>query len=257
MDSVRDSLQTAYADVLSFIGIKNCYFLYPDGKTGVVKPLKITETGWTVIAADKQRAAERVTGGQRFVIQTENPLDILEMPVEAVPCYGEALGENCLGVYSQGVYSYELSFPEPFPEWLERKIVEYRRIILSSEKRSEARYEVGLAGWKDFGLKSGEQRLLAGNKPVKALLNNVSIHGSLITAEQVPRESALVKAGKTMADALRDSVVCLRGLKSMYSRTLLWCGWSRRQNGCTDIRCGLWSRLLLSGRSGLSCTGNI
>jgi hypothetical protein len=52
------------------------------------------------------------------------------------------------------------------------------------------------------GKSPDEQRLLAGNKPVKALLNTVSIHGSLITAEQVPRESALVKAGKTMAGRL-------------------------------------------------------
>ncbi len=195
MDSLTDSLQTAYADVLRFIGIKHCYFLYPDGKTEVVKPLKITETGWTVIAASKQRAAdkqraavkqradERVTGEQRLVIQTAEPDDSLTVPVQVVPCDTDAFGNNCL----------ELIFPEPFPEWLERRIAEYRRIILSSEKRSEERYEVGLGGWKGFGLRSAEQRLLAGSKPVKALLNNVSIHGSLITAESAP-----VKAGETI-----------------------------------------------------------
>jgi hypothetical protein len=183
MDSVTDSLQTAYADVLSFIGIRNCYFLYPDGKTGIVKPLKITETGWTVIAG------ESVSGRQRLIIQTEKADNILDVPVLAAPCEKEVLGKNCL----------EIIFPEPFPEWFEQRIAEYRRIILSSEKRSEQRYDVGLTGWKSFGLRSGEQRLFALNKPVKAFLNNVSIHGSLITAEQVPREPALVKAGETMA----------------------------------------------------------
>lgn len=72
-----NSLHTAYADVLKFIGIINCYFKYSDSaETIIIKPIIINVPFWIVMAAN------HIPQSGKFVIHTD---EIYELDVETEP----------------------------------------------------------------------------------------------------------------------------------------------------------------------------
>lgn len=178
MYSMIDSLHTAYSDVMKFLGITNCYLQYSDyPETVIIKPLIIDTAFWIVMA--KSNFPE----DGLLIVKTDSRIYSIKIRTE-------------IYFFADDEVPYlKLNLKESLPPELQEKILQYVVIRRHSEKRSEERYEVGLSNWKFFGLEKPEQLLYVNqNISVKCILNNVSVHGALVTGQ-----AASVKVGENIS----------------------------------------------------------
>lgn len=172
-----NSLHTAYADVLKFLEITNCYFKYSDSaETIIIKPIIIDVSFWIVMAANN------IPQGGKLVIHTD---EIYALDVETEPYMFE----------DDDTTYVKLCFTQQIPEELQSRITKYTILRQFSEKRKEERYDIGLANWELFGLEKAEQKLFHNkNSSIKCIISNISVHGALVTGK-----AAYIRIGENVA----------------------------------------------------------
>lgn len=73
-------------------------------------------------------------------------------------------------------------FTEPLPVELARKIMQMKKTVRSCSRRSEERFDVGIKNYGKFGFASAVQFLKYRERKIKCMVNNVSVHGAMITS---------------------------------------------------------------------------
>lgn len=145
---------------LRALGINNIYFKNFGGITEIIHIISLNNFTTTVSSG-----GNLVEKGV-LVIETE------EMKIEIFVSVIKDFSE---------INTFTLFHEDPFPEYFQNKVNSLNSILSSSEKRKEFRYEVGLKNWQKFGLKKPECAFIDGNYITKTIINNVSIHGALLT----------------------------------------------------------------------------
>lgn len=152
-----------YGDVLKFLEIENVFFDFQTGKTAALQIEKIDNKKWIVFSSDLLIPMGIIN------IQTN-------MQEYRLKCFTKPI-TNDIG-------EYEIELYDSLPQTLSLKIEEYNNLVNSSERRKEERYDVGLTKWQEFKLQTPDQRLYYNKtNAIKCLINNVSVHGCLVTGE--------------------------------------------------------------------------
>ena len=159
---------TAYADILDFLGFKNFFFIFPNKTTTILKPLRINNINtWTVLSGSELPHAGIISLDSNGVSISLNVLISSENNDE------------------YGIYRYLMTFTKALPNELISKIISYQKILENNNKRCEERYYIGLKDYNRFGLRTADQTFYYNHEiPVKFILNNISIHGAMITGEK-------------------------------------------------------------------------
>lgn len=152
---------------LNYLGIKNTYFDFSDGITTVIKPIHIDLYKWEIISGSE------LSNQGKLIIEFDTNEKIV------LPC--TVLKSNELDFNT-----YILKFSENINSIFAEKLQNFKKITSGSEKRKERRYDVGLENWRVFGLTKPEVYLYHNKKNYKCVINNVSVHGTLLTGETAP-----------------------------------------------------------------------
>lgn len=152
------------SEVLGYLGINNTYFEIANGITTTVKPLYIERNSWEIISASK------LPNTGNLIIEFSNN------EKTSVEC-------SVLENKTEHINSYTLSFTNKLNSPFLDKLSKVKNINAESEQRREERYLVGLAKWKEFGLSHPETFLVHNSINCKCIINNVSVHGVLLTGE--------------------------------------------------------------------------
>ena len=160
METLENDYALVSKEVLSSMGIKNIFYEFPGGITCLLRPLYLEVGRWICTAS----AELSVTG---FI----------------------AVNETKYAVHSERTAGLDypntwiITFEQPVDITLQQKIIEYKKTARKSEKRSEQRYEIGMKNWKEFLLEKPDVTLKTKTQKIRCILNNVSVHGALLTGE--------------------------------------------------------------------------
>lgn len=150
-------------EVINYLGIKNTYFLLADGITSLVKPMYIAPQKWEIISASP------LPEFGTLIIELRNNVKY------SVLCSVSQLSNN--------FNSYLLMFENQLDQAFIDRLSKFHQITSASEKRRESRYNIGIENWKTFGLSKPEVQIVFDSKTYKCIINNVSVHGALLTGE--------------------------------------------------------------------------
>ena len=150
-------------EVLNFFGIRNIFFRNSDSTTCLIKPLYIELSRMLCFSS-----AELTESGE-VVIKT----DADDIILKAKARHSEIKNE-----FSKLISVF---FLDKIPEKTAEKILQYKKLVVSSEKRKETRYPVGNSYWKNFGLKTPNCTISSATGiNIPCVLINVSVHGALV-----------------------------------------------------------------------------
>lgn len=151
-------------ELLSYLRIKNLYLDQGDGITFVICPLKISSLKMELLNS--------------AVLEEKNYILCFEFSNNEkikIVCSVEKNPEN---------NSYILWYEDPLPECFEKQLKELDNIYYNFDKRSEARFEIGLEKWQSFGLIRPDCFFIYQDHKVRVILSNVSYHGALLLGER-------------------------------------------------------------------------
>lgn len=191
-------------EVIKYLGIRNTYFSLSEGITSLIKPLYIAPHKWEVLSASP--------------LPSSGTLNIeLDDGKFSVLCNVIKLDTN--------LNSYLLLFKEDLYSGFLEKLSTFNKISFSSDKRREERFNIGLENWKKFGLTKPEIHFVFNTKTYKSIINNVSVHGALLTGETAPlsQNESLINLICSFNDPNQNVfqnalVVNCQNLKNNYSR---------------------------------------
>lgn len=149
------------SDALKFMGILETFFITESQEQIIVRPLFMEMNRWIVAASGHIGTSGRlriVTAAQDF-----------EIFCKAEPVSLEMLS-NC----------FMLVLRQNLPDEMARKMMFLKKTIRGCSRRCEERFEIG-TDYKRFCFSSAVQFFLYNEQIILCFINNVSVHGAMIT----------------------------------------------------------------------------
>ncbi len=153
-------------DALDFLDIKECFFITDSFEQIIFRPIYMEIDKWIVISS-----ACLSSFGTARIVFLENQFEV-SCSVEPIKIENFS---NC----------YMLIFKDKLPENILIKLMQVKKTFRSSSRRSEERFEIGIAKYKNFGFSSPVQYFLFNERKVQCFVNNASVHGAMITTENL------------------------------------------------------------------------
>lgn len=151
-------------DALEFLNIKECFFITDSFEQIIFRPIYMEVDKWIVTAASCLSSFGTVR-----IVFLEKQFEFL--------CASEPIKiENFSSCYM-------IIFKEKLPENILIKLMQVKKTFRSSSRRSEERFEIGISKHKKFGFNSPVQYFLFNERKMQCFVNNVSVHGAMITTE--------------------------------------------------------------------------
>ena len=189
-------------DTMKFLRIKYASFISGEGMSSLLRLLSVDFSRWLCYSDS------RLEGSGTLCIRMEDGTE-LRIPVHTEKTDDERYGS-----------SYLMSFDRALEAGLAGRIAEYRKIIRSSERRSEERYDVGIERYADFGLKDSRILCMPRKKILPAVILNASVHGVLAMVTEpcgiFPGDPGLFLccSFQDKAPPLRQPVMCVNAMKT-------------------------------------------
>ena len=177
-------------DCTKFLELENIFYKFSDGSTSLIRPFQLELDKWLVFAARELILESEIEGKGNLVLITKTK-EVLSIPVIAYVKYEDDIGKF-----------WCLSFLQQLPTIIAKKVFDYKKIILSTSKRKENRYDVGISGAKFFKLAQPDCIMLVSNIKVKCIFTYVSIHGALLIGQK-----AVFKKNDTRITIVADFLV--------------------------------------------------
>lgn len=149
------------ADALKFMGIVETFFITESQEQIIVRPIFMEMNRWIVTAS-----GHIGNSGKLRIVTVLQDFEI-SCNVETVSV---EMFSNC----------FMLVLQQNLPDEMTRKMLFMKRTVRGCSRRCEERFEIG-TDYKRFGFSSAVQFFLYNEQKILCFLNNVSIHGAMIT----------------------------------------------------------------------------
>lgn len=149
------------SDALKFMGIIETFFITELQEQIIVRPVFMEMNRWIVTASGHIGAS-----GKLRIVTLSHSFEIL--------CNVEPVS---LEMFSN---SFMLVLQQNLPDEMTRKMLFLKKTVRGCSRRCEERFEIG-TDYKKFGFSSAVQFFLYNEQKILCFLNNVSVHGAMIT----------------------------------------------------------------------------